>query len=345
MISTQSRGPDVLPDLFCDKVQYESGPDKLGLLRDSGDLRDDPAALRQRMAEDGYLFIRGLLGRGDVLDARRAVTNRLAECGMLQAGTDPMDAIAVPQEELLNSMLRGAEANRITLDLASHKTVEERRAQAARHTSFMPELLAKDNLAIQHVLYGEKMMGFFDRFFGEPAKHFDFTWFRSMVPGGRGTYPHCDVVYMGRAETEQLFTVWTPMGDIPFEVGGLVVLEGSNRNVALRAAVSRRDVDSFCENREDKRDEWQRNLNGELSRDVVRVRRSLGGRWLTAEYEAGDALIFSVFTVHASMDNHSDQIRLSADSRYQPASKPADERWVGANPPGHGPASKRGLIC
>ena len=31
--------------------------------------------------------------------------------------------------------------------------------------------------------------------------------------------------------------------------------------------------------------------------------------------------------------------------RYQRASEPIDERWVGANPPGHALAGKRGRIC
>jgi len=99
------------------------------------------------------------------------------------------------------------------------------------------------------------------------------------------------------------------------------------------------------DDREDRRDEWQSGLRGNLSQDAARVRNGLGGRWVTGEFRAGDVLIFSTYTVHCSIDNHSDRIRLSSDSRYQPASKPADERWVGPNPAGHGPAGKRGLIC
>jgi hypothetical protein len=52
-----------------------------------------------------------------------------------------------------------------------------------------------------------------------------------------------------------------------------------------------------------------------------------------------------MYTVHASVDNQLGQFRLSTDSRYQPASKPADERWVGPNPVGHGLAGKRGRVC
>jgi len=66
---------------------------------------------------------------------------------------------------------------------------------------------------------------------------------------------------------------------------------------------------------------------------------------LTADFRAGDVLTFPMHMVHASLDNPSDRIRLSSDSRYQPDSLPADERWVGEKPIGHGLAGKRGRIC
>jgi len=50
-------------------------------------------------------------------------------------------------------------------------------------------------------------------------------------------------------------------------------------------------------------------------------------------------------TVHASLDNQSTRLRLSSDSRYQLASEPADERWIGPNPIAHGPAGKKGKAC
>ena len=61
--------------------------------------------------------------------------------------------------------------------------------------------------------------------------------------------------------------------------------------------------------------------------------------------DAGDVLTFSMAMVHASLDNQSKRFRLSSDSRYQLASEPADERWIGANPIAHGPAGKKGKIC
>jgi hypothetical protein len=45
------------------------------------------------------------------------------------------------------------------------------------------------------------------------------------------------------------------------------------------------------------------------------------------------------------MDNRSNRLRLSSDSRYQLAAEPVDERWVGEDPPGHSSAGKRGRVC
>ena len=75
------------------------------------------------------------------------------------------------------------------------------------------------------------------------------------------------------------------------------------------------------------------------------LRRKFGGRWLTTEYAAGDFLTFGMFLVHASLDNRTpNRLRLSSDSRYQRASEPVDDRWVGPRPPGHGTAGKRGRV-
>ena len=45
-------------------------PDAFGELRDSNDLLDDSPALRERMAEDGYLLLRDYLDLAWVMDAR-----------------------------------------------------------------------------------------------------------------------------------------------------------------------------------------------------------------------------------------------------------------------------------
>ena len=71
------------------------------------------------------------------------------------------------------------------------------------------------------MLYSGRMMAFFANFLGGEVRHYDFTWLRTVAPG-RGTAPHMDIVFMGRGTTN-LYTTWTPLGDIPLELGGLMI--------------------------------------------------------------------------------------------------------------------------
>jgi hypothetical protein len=287
-------------------------PEHLGLLEDSSADRHDMPTLRTRMHEKGYLLMRGLLDRDEVMEGRKWMLNMLAATGRLEPGSDPMDAIAPTNKET--------------------------------HNWFDPGL-AKNNPPLLKVLYSGRMMQFWADFYGEKPLHFDFTWVRT-VPPGWGTPCHADVPYMGRG-THELSTAWTPIGDVDFVQGGLMILEGSNRNERLRKGLEHADVDAHCVNRTGHaaKDGWARGQAGQMKATAPKLRQSVGGRWLTEEFSAGDVLLFDVYTIHASLDNHSDRIRLSTDTRYQRASQPADERWMGENPPAHGEAGKRGRIC
>ena len=74
---------------------------------------------------------------------------------------------------------------------------------------------------------------------------------------------------------------------------------------------------------------------GDYSRNPRRVREEFGLRWLTAEFEPGDVVVFSPFTMHGSLDNRSPRFRISIDARYQRAADPIDERWIGERPIAH----------
>ena len=133
---------------------------------------------------------------------------------------------------------------------------------------------------------------------------------------------------------------------------GLGWLEGSHRKHDTAATLYlERDVDFPRTNRrhapeiEAGKKNWE--WDGSLSKDPASLRQKLGAdAGLTTDFEAGDLLTFTMHTVHASTDNRTpDRIRFSSDSRYQPASLPADERWVGENPIAHSLAGKRGRIC
>lgn len=319
-----------IPDNITPSISKQSlstGEENLSALRVSSDVLGDGDALRRRLSEDGYLYLPGALDREEVSAARRECVTRLMAHGALEPGSDPMDAVA---------------------------------ADGGGKYYFM-ESLAEDNPPLMRVLYEGAMMELTARLFDGNVRHFDYTWMRAVGPGN-GTAPHCDSVYMNRG-TDQLITAWTPLGDIPVTQGGLVILEHSHREKYGKLnEYLRQDVDSFCENgpnaqkiREGKMS-WEhydgshREWNGAYHDDAEAIRGSLGGRWLTSpEYRMGDVLLFSMATLHASLDNKSKNIRLSSDTRYQPAHLPADERWVlgmnGERPAAHGLAVKRGRIC
>ncbi|WP_049822970.1 hypothetical protein [Thermobaculum terrenum] len=151
------------------------------------------------------------LERDLVLEARHNITERLAQEGLIDPNYPAEEAVAAPG-----------------LDLA-----------------FKPDL-AHDNEPLHRLLYSGKMMEFYESLLGGEVRHFDFTWMRAIAPG-RYTKPHGDIVFMGRG-THDLYTAWVPLGDIPIQMEGLMVLEGSHRVGYVREEYTQRDVDSYCEN-------------------------------------------------------------------------------------------------
>lgn len=297
--------------LFSCEQKIDTSPEKFGWLHESHFDGENAAELRACVQRDGYLFLRGLLDRERVRDARKDALARLVETGIVNRDFPVEDGIAAPGV-----------------------------------SSRMAPDVAKANLPLQEILYSGPAIRFFEAFWEHEILHFDYTWFRAVSPG-RGTSPHCDIVYMGRG-TKNLMTMWTPLGDITTDIGGLIVLEDSHRKSDRIRRYLERDVDVYCANRKnaDAYASGEKKWNGALSLKPVTLLDKLGGRWLTArEYRMGDVVVFPMHTVHGSLDNRSDKIRLSTDTRYQRSDEPADERWVGPNPPGHGSAGKRGRIC
>jgi len=293
--------------------ELDVSDDAFGFIRSSADLLSQPEALRDRLDEDGYLYIPGFFDPHLILAARLSVCTRLAAAGLLDPNEPVIDAVAHP-------------------DKSSNYNGE----------------LARDNSAVQRVVYGPELLGFYANLFGEPVRHFDYTWFRAMSRG-QGSTPHCDLVYMGRG-THQLLTCWIPYGNTPLEMGGVMLLEGSHLKSETIKSYLEVDVDAYCENRPN---EVEKVVNqngwshpGYLSRNPASLREKLGGRWLTApDWKAGDFITFGMTMVHGGLDNQLARMRLSSDTRYQRASQPIDERWIGSNPIANTRAGKRGRVC
>ncbi|MDP6359642.1 MAG: phytanoyl-CoA dioxygenase family protein [Planctomycetota bacterium] len=174
--------------------------------------------------------------------------------------------------------------------------------------------------AFVDLVRGGEVIEFFECFLGGEVRTFDYRWLRIAQPG-KFTAMHYDVVYMGRG-TKNLYTAWIPLGDVPIDEGALAVLEGSHRFERIKETYGQMDVD---------RDNFQ----GSFSADPVEIVDRHGGQWKTTFYNAGDLLVFGMFTMHGSLTNLTDRFRLSSDTRYQLASDPVDERWIGENPKSH----------
>lgn len=279
--------------LSCGNVPLDMAPDKFGELRDANPLLGDVDALRQRMDEDGYLLIRGLLSRETVLAARREILLKFAIVGEIDSiNHDVMDAIQADQTFI----------DKVNL------------------FAFTESL--RSGLAYGNVVEAPDLIGFFSEFLGGPARGFDFRWPRFMRPG-EGSGIHADGPYITRG-TRNVWSAWIPLGDIAMVEGTLVVLEGSHLNEHLRSTYGSLDAD-------EERLGW-------FSTDPVECQRSLGGRWLSTDFRAGDVLMFGPYLIHASLDNNSPQrrCRLSSDTRYLLVGDKLDERWNGGEMNPHG---------
>ena len=281
----------------------DTRPEVFGELRASNDILHDPAALRERMQEDGYLLLRDILDHDVVLDARRELLGKLATTGEIDTTNAPlMDAIT------------SGTSLRSDIDIKA----------------FLKDL--RTGPAIRHLVHTGNVIDFYTRFLGGTVRPFDYIWLRPVQPG-RATGCHIDWVYMGRG-TRNLYTSWIPIGDVTLDEGSLMILEGSHKKDEVLAPYRAHDVD---------RDTNPKFSGGWFGKDPMAVRNQIGGRWLTTNFKTGDMLLFTAFTMHCSLDNCSPvkRLRLTSDTRYQLASEPADERWVGADPLGHtGPSKK-----
>lgn len=264
--------------------ELELNGEQLTELRSSNDIWHDKQALRERMEEDGYLLIRGFHDRNKVLEARTSILEKMAQMGKLDRDTQLEDGI----------MADGSK------------------------TIFMGGT-NEDLPALLNVLNGEHIMRFFDEFIGEQSLTYHYKWLRA-VGKGDFTGAHYDIVYMGRG-TQNVYTVWSPLGDVSYDMGGLAICLGSHRFEKLKQSYGSKDAD--------------RDGVGHYTDDPLVITEKFGGKWATTEFQAGDVLIFGMFLMHCSLENTTNQYRISVDARYQSASEQVDERWSGKKPKGH----------
>ena len=179
-----------------------------------------------------------------------------------------------------------------------------------------------DMSALRRVTNGPRLGRVMDAVWGEPACGMDYLFLRAGAPGS-ATGLHYDFPFFTRT-TPRMYTVWIPIGPVPVTEGPLMVVEGS------------RHFDDILEHLRGFDIALDDTRKAEVSHDPVAFALERGCRFLTADFEAGDILVFDMFTLHGSLDNRSPvgRVRLSCDVRYQPAADPRDPRYFGPDPGG-----------
>ena len=195
-----------------------------------------------------------------------------------------------------------------------------RRAVAGDLGAFWKSVV--DMPALRRVTNGPRLGAVMEKVWGEPACGMDYLFLRAGAPGS-ATGLHYDFPFFTRA-TPRMYTVWIPIGPVPVTEGPLMVVEGSRGFQDLLEHLQGFDI-ALDDTRK-----------AEVSHDPVAFAAERGCRFLTADFAAGDLLVFDMRTMHGSLDNHSPagRVRLSCDVRYQPAADPLDPRYFGPDPGG-----------
>ena len=171
-------------------------------LADSRGLAGDPAALRSRLADDGYVFLRGLLPADRVRAAGERVAAALQAGGWTAAGSPLLGRAAGPREAV---------------------------ADPAYRTAVM-------SLAFNALPYLAPLRETVRRILGLEAFSYPVKVLRAVAPESpaertRGRYIHCD--YMG-AGVQDMLTSWLPLAEVPVALGGLAVRPGGHQDAPRR---------------------------------------------------------------------------------------------------------------
>ncbi|KAI9714488.1 MAG: hypothetical protein M1820_000449 [Bogoriella megaspora] len=271
--------------------------------------------MRRRFDEHGYVWVKNIIPRDDVLDMRQHYFEHMASTGILKPGTSPREGIFddsldplahhgvggrdLPEEERKVDLLVAAHSTPGYLKFLEHPDL---RAFIRTFMSWQKEVMVARTLL------------------------------RHNVPHGLSTGIHYDRIFLRAGEAEFL-TGWVPIGDCSAEGGGLIYLENSTALGKKMEADFLRRAEHFTP--EERINAFNVNMtkDGQLTHDADDFGRTVGEpgmRWLTANFEAGDVVFHNPYLIHGASKNEDAQgrIRLSTDLRFYEEGAPRDERWM-----------------
>lgn len=281
--------------------------------------------MRRRFDDDGYIFVKGLMPREDVLDMREAYFKHLQPTGILKPGSSPRDGIFdVAADPIAHNGVGGSDlpedADRVDKLESAHS---------------LPIYLA--------FLKHPKLRTFVREFMGwEKEVLIKRTLLRHNVPNGLSTGIHYDKIFLRAGEAEFL-TAWVPIGDCTAEGGGLMYMENSTDvGKAMEADFMKRAEHLSPEERING---FNVNMakDGQLSHNAVELTKEImtgrwdgtsqttkPRRWLVGNYEAGDVVFHNPYMIHGAVKNEDPlgRIRLSTDLRFYEEGSDLDQRWM-----------------
>lgn len=169
---------------------------------DSTPLLDDPRALRERAAEDGYLYFKRLIDPKAILNIRRQVLEVAKKHGWLDESAPLMDGIAKKGACYIESV-------------------------SPEWVGYYNDILRVRDL---HALaLNPAILGMFEKLFGETVVPHSRNICRLIFPQNtKFTTPaHQDYVHI--KGTKDTWTMWIPGGDCPSTLGGLAIAPGTHR--------------------------------------------------------------------------------------------------------------------
>ncbi|MBM3531838.1 MAG: phytanoyl-CoA dioxygenase family protein [Alphaproteobacteria bacterium] len=166
----------------------------------------DGATLARNLDRDGYLFLRGVIPREEVMALRRPLLERAAKAGWLKSGSPVELALADSSEAC--------------------KDPEPRYLEHFRPMWTME--------ALHRMKHHPKIVGLFERIFGEAVLVHPMFVLRNIFPQTPSfdftTGSHQDKIHIGGGTS---YACWFSLGDCPTSKGGLIVAAGSHKQGVL----------------------------------------------------------------------------------------------------------------
>lgn len=180
--------------------------------------------LRKRYADNGYLFLKGLLPRQDVLTAREAYFGAMSPTGVLEADTNPVEGIFNKSATASDFPGIGAGSDKNAAPGTGDKAAMFANLALKQHTADW-YIGSKDG-EVRGFANHPVLKDFVAKFsgWGDDTLPVKRSLLRNNTPGNRAIGVHYDQSFMRYGEATSI-TAWVPIGDVSIEGGGLIYLE------------------------------------------------------------------------------------------------------------------------